>query len=222
MSKLEVLLKRIHALPEPPPIFEPAAPSDKLKVLLNRIDTRRWLADEIPRVREFVKELRREIRTIEHIVQCQECLLLCQLDVERYLGTKCFWWLNMMNLDEPMEWEEEGPPCNECTETKCEAENMEQCAEKRGAQNPYFLLLQGMPRAREYKIGSYGHSSDDTIRFIKDRSEWAKRIATAQIERAKQYYLLLKKWNFTAETKAKAESLLEWLIQSSSLSYPPE
>jgi hypothetical protein len=178
-------------------------PSENLKKLVSRVETREWLLEEIPKVRGYIQEARHEINAAEHIPQCEQCLLTSSLDVERYMGTRSVWWLDLENLDVPMEWEDE--------ETNEEMKR-----------DPYMRMFLDMPRMDNYEIGCYGHESEDTKRFIKDRCTWAKGVLTVQIERAKQYYLLLIKWDFKPETKEKAEALLETLLSSSPmLNYSP-
>lgn len=51
------------------------------------------------------------------------------------------------------------------------------------------------PRPQNYKIGYYGDSSQDTIRFIMDRMAWAEKIIKADVEILVDYYLELENWN---------------------------
>jgi hypothetical protein len=44
---------------------------------------------------------------MKHMENCGRCLMEAQLDVERYMGTRCFWWLDLNN--DPSEFIEECP-----------------------------------------------------------------------------------------------------------------
>ena len=53
------------------------------------------------------------------------------------------------------------------------------------------------PKIENYKIGSYWTgSSEDTIRFIKDRMNWAEEITIKQLRAAVTYYKILLNWDF--------------------------
>jgi len=202
MSSLEALLKKIHAIPEPrpQPIFDVDAASADLDALVNRVDTRQWLAEEIPKTREFIRAVAAELRAIDHVLTCERCLIEMQLDVERYYGTRTFWWLNYNNLDAPLEWEENDVQPDDIDDDE----------------RPYFEMFNAMPRRSNYEIGYYGNDgAEDTIRFIKDRDKWARGISAFQFEKAKEYMRLLRNWDFKPETKEKAWSLLHWLIHAS-------
>lgn len=195
MSSLELLLKRIHMLPEPttPPVFDHAEPSADLSSLINRVYTRHWLDEEIPLTRDFIKAVRRELKTIDHALECEQCLLTLQLDVERYMGTHSYWWLDMTNLDCTYEWDIE-----------------EECSD------PYYEMMKDMPHADNYDIGSYWcGAKEDTIRFIKDRGKWARSISLVQLDKAKKYLRLLHKWTFNEKTVGEANSLVQWLMYAS-------
>jgi len=57
-----------------------------------------------------------------------------------------------------------------------------------------------MPYPGDYKIGSYWTgSSEDTIRFIKDRLKWAEKIARKEIVAAVKYLKLIMSWDIDWE-----------------------
>ena len=62
------------------------------------------------------------------------------------------------------------------------------------------FVLKGCPKVEDYRIGSYWRgSSEDTIRFIKDRMTWAEEITRKQLVAAVAYLKLLMSWNFDWE-----------------------
>jgi len=90
-----------------------------------------------------------------------------QLDVERYGGRSCPWYLNIQ--DEY--WDEED-----------------------GLELPEYY--RDCPRPTNYKIGSYWTgASDDTIRFIKDRLKWAQKVLETEVKVVRKYINALKKWD---------------------------
>ena len=51
------------------------------------------------------------------------------------------------------------------------------------------------PKAEDYEIGWYGHSSKDTIRFIKDRLSWAIKFTDKRFEAAFKLIPVLETWD---------------------------
>jgi len=116
-----------------------------------------------------------EMREYDHYINCEECLIELQLSVERYLGTRGPWFLNLQNEQFLFDGEEEFGE-----EWVC----------------PYPDL----PKARDYKIGYYSYSgedtsSEDTIRFIKDRLTWAIKFTDKRFEAAFKLVPILEKWS---------------------------
>lgn len=177
MSKeLNVLLQHIH--PDSP-ILKPSEkvpePSRYLIKLVNRVENRRWLAEEIPAAEERLKEQLNEIKFIVHALKCDQCLTEFQLDVERYLGShSCRWYLDLTN-----EVEFDGD--EEFWETMPE-------------------FYKSMPRVKDYCIGSYwSGASDDTIRFVKDRLTWARKTIRQEVRVIRNYLRVLKNWDLKSD-----------------------
>ena len=174
------LLKRIQP-PEPEPITEPTEPSRELMYLVGRVEARHWQTEEIERVKKTIADLKNDLKFIKHAVTCERCLLELQLSVERYGGSRgLLWWLDLAN-ETPM-WDEEF----EISE-------------------PW----KSAPRPYNYQIGSYWTgSSDDTIRFIKDRITWAEKVAKKEIRVSTKYLHALKRWDL--ESELPPESIFFW------------
>lgn len=173
MSKeLNVLLQHIH--PDSS-ILKPSEkvpePSRYLLKLVNRVENRRWLAEEIVATKQRLKEIRNELRFTKHAPQCWQCLMEMQLDIERYGGSHSgLWFLDLSNEmcfdDDDELWETLPEYYREC------------------------------PRIKNYKFGSYWTgSSDDTIRFIKDRLMWAQKVLDTEVKVVRKYINALKKWD---------------------------
>jgi len=90
-----------------------------------------------------------------------------QLEIERYMGRSCPWYLNIQDeVDDDEVWESLPEYYRDC------------------------------PRMEKYKIGSYWTgASDDTIRFIKDRLEWAETIYEEEVRVVRRFLRALKKWD---------------------------
>jgi len=106
-----------------------------------------------------------------HYMNCEECLIELQLSVERYGGTRGPWCINYQMEESRHEFEEMGDP------------------------DPY----PGCPKAEDYKIGYYSFSgedtsSEDTIRFIKDRLAWAIKFTDKRFEAAFVLIPILENW----------------------------
>ena len=141
-------------------------PTEHQRALLGRMDTRKWVESEIVDFRFRIKELAGEIKFIRHARNCERCLVELQLDVERYMGSRLLWYLNLQNEEYMFE-------------------------------DPRFS---DRPKLENYRIGSYWTGcSDDTVRFIKDRMNWAEKITIKQLVAAVQYLKLLMSWNFDWE-----------------------
>jgi hypothetical protein len=131
MKKVRKEPRFLPATDEPPP------ESASLQKLVGTIRTREWLRVTLEELEFVIMDLDAELHENEHILKCKRCQIELQLSVERYLGSRGPWWIDVMNGELFEEhWED-------------------------------------VPKAENYEIGWYGHSSEDTIRFIKDRCKWA-------------------------------------------------
>jgi len=116
-----------------------------------------------------IMELDAEITEYQYYKENKICLLELQLGVERYLGTRGPWFLNLQNEQFLFDGEEEFGE-----EWVC----------------PYPNL----PKAKDYKIGCYRNSSPDTIRFIKDRLAWAIKFTEKRFKAACKLVPVLENW----------------------------
>ena len=164
-NELNILLQRIL----PPELKEPKtdqAPSRNLMVLLKRVEDRKWKEATEAETSLQLETLRDDLAFIKHARTCELCMAEFQISVERYLGTRGPWYLNLMNEGSfPEIYEDEDSIYKDC------------------------------PRPQDYKIGSYGHSSDDTVRFIRDRFTWAESIIKEEIKAADAFLTALKDWD---------------------------
>jgi hypothetical protein len=154
-------------------------PSPQLMALLGRMDNRAWREQILIFTAEYIKESANELFFIRHLRSCEECRLIAQLDVERYLGSRSVWWLNIQN-DIAHSWDDDEDEIDS---------DWKDC-----------------PRAEDYRIGSYWTgSSDDTLRFIDDRMKWADRVIRKKMLLACQYYKRVKAWDLNGEAPFEPE-----------------
>jgi hypothetical protein len=164
----------------PPP--EPKAASGSSKDLLNlvdRVQTRASIEEYKIVLKDRLETLNGELRAMKHVGKCRQCLLELQLDVERYLGMRIFWWLNLSD--------DVGEEMKEC------------------------------PQVENYRIGSYwSGSSDDTIRFIKDRMAWAWNVTLQEIRLTGKARSLLEHWDYSRsrQFQRKFESIISQFFLS--------
>lgn len=157
--------------------------------LLGRMDNRAWREQMLKFTAECIRESANELRLIQHLRSCEECRWIAQLDVERYLGSRSAWFLDLQNdIGQSYEDEEIDSDMKDC------------------------------PRVDDYKIGSYwSGSSPDTFRFIDDRMKWADRIIRKKMLLACQYYKKVKAWDLNGEVPSEPE--LAYSLYSSSFFY---
>lgn len=177
MSKeLLQLLQRIEREPLiQPPTDEPPKLTVGLQTLFGQMATRQWKQSTETELRGFIEQTKREMYFVEHVPNCEQCLLEVQLGIERYNGTRLPWFLNIsteIGFGPDVEFDDEFEP-----------------------------HLKGMPRVWDYKIGSYwSGSSDDTIRFIKDRLAWAEKKLTNDLDCAVTALVTLERFKLTFHT----------------------
>ena len=180
-SKLNLLLEKIQPKPEPiqPMTEEEMAQQDaRVKPLVQRLENRQYKEYMLENTKQTIKGLRSDICFIKHVLNCNECLMLAQLDVERYCGTRSLSWLNLNNNLEEI----------------CNYDDFEDF------DNPvdveFIRLWKEIPKVQDYRIGSYWTgTSEDTVRFIKDRLTWAEKMLQLELKAATRYQRKLKKWN---------------------------
>jgi hypothetical protein len=178
---LQLLIERIKPRDWIPTEEDIAASDTRVAVLMNRLDNRRYKEAVLQWLKETFKAMRAEIRLIDHVLSCQQCLIEAQLDVERYLGTRCgLGWLNM----------------------NCNIEEITIDDLREGADLPqkFIDVWKVVPKLEHYKIGSYWNgSTEDTMRFIKDRLTWGKKVLTIELKMGMCYRRKLRKWNLCGD-----------------------
>jgi hypothetical protein len=94
-KECQILLQRIQRFGSP--AEETPKPSEALTHLLNRMETRQWVEENLSATTETLKEIKSGLKFIKHTRNCGECLAELQMDVERYGGSHCgFWWLDLI------------------------------------------------------------------------------------------------------------------------------
>jgi hypothetical protein len=185
-SDLQVLLNK--AVPLKPKLTvkkQNRKPSPDLMALLGRMDNRAWREQTLVFIVAYIKESAGELLLIKHLRTCEECRAIAQLDVERYLGSRSVWFLDLQNDMGSQDWDEED------------------CAD--------YLDLKGCPRADDYKIGSYwSGSSPDTLRFIDDRANWAEKLIRKKMLAARSYYKRVKAWDLDGQPPFEPEIENTW------------
>jgi hypothetical protein len=64
----------------------------------------------------------------------------------------------------------------------------------------FIELWRQIPKVQDYRIGSYWTgTSEDTIRFIKDRLTWATKLLLMELKAVRRYYRLLLAWNLNGD-----------------------
>lgn len=142
--------------------------------LLNRVAMRRWLDIVQDQLMESITYLRNEVKFIGHLPHCKMCQILLELDVERYLGTRSTWYLNLENSPS-LERRYRGCP-----------------KERNYHIGSYWEQLQHFR-----KYGNTSVPGENTIEFILDRAKWAYKIMARQIRMARHLLRLVRTWNFS-------------------------
>lgn len=146
--------------------------------LVGRMAAREWRDDQLVQTIEYLKESANEIKFIQHLRTCRECRLEAELSIERYGGRGLPWFFDLIN------------------------DPYEAGFFQDGDEDPY----PGRPHTEDYKIGSYWTgSSQDTLRFIDDRSKWAENIIRQQIMMAVQFYKQLRNWDLNGEAPTEPQ-----------------
>jgi hypothetical protein len=181
---METLLERIqrpHTLRDLvyPPVEQDnkaikSSENENLMSLLNRITMRRWLDIAQDQLMESITYLRYDVKFIGHLLHCRMCQILLELDVERYLGTRSTWYLNLEN--------------SPYLERQCRG-----CPKERNYHiGSYWEQLQ-----HYRKYGNTNVPCENTIEFILDRAKWAYKIMARQIRMARRLLRLVRAWNFS-------------------------
>jgi len=160
----------------------------KVSLIVRRVENRRFLEEAKKWTFETIVSIKQDLKLINHILKCPQCMVELILDVERYSGSHS----GISSLD----------LCNnECLEFYVD-EDEDVFAEDFGSPLNHELisLWRQIPRARDYRIGSYwlqlkGETDFETEKFIRDRLEWHRKMLLYQLKDAREYYRMLLKWN---------------------------
>lgn len=187
-GKLTLLLERINANAEslkPMSEEEMARRDSKVMVLVRRIENRNMLEETKKWTLATVKSIKDDLRLVNHVLKCGNCLFELIFDVERYGGSRS--GLACLDLAN-----------NEFLELYAddEEEIKEEFAFDSNLDPQFIEFWRQIPRVENYRIGSYWTgTSEDTTRFVKDRLEWFRKMLLNQLKLAREHYRLLLKWN---------------------------
>jgi hypothetical protein len=171
-QKPRILYGRLHPQQE-----AKAAPTSKnLERLMQRLELRRWVPHMQDRLMQEILRLRQEVKFIEHLPKCYMCKMELQLDVERYLGTRTFWWICLEN--------------NQYLEQRYRG-----CPKERD----YHIGNYWEQYNYYQKYGTCDVPGENTLQFILDRSKWAYKIYGRQIRTVRRLLHLLRTWHFGSD-----------------------
>jgi len=172
-EEMLTLLKRMQP-PKPRYKKAPETSSDLL-ALVDRMNMRDWLYFKEVQLFKVIKELRLDIKFIEHLPHCWVCRAELQLDVERYLGNRSMWYLCLENNEY---LEEQYPDCPK-------AEN--------------YRIDNYWAQVERYRRGIKKNDTN-TIEFIMDRAKWAYKIIGNQIRLCRQLLRMARNWDFNSNS----------------------
>ena len=197
MVALQILLDKIKKPQEEVNVMteeQMRVADEAVNPMIVRLECRYFKEDSIVSFKELIKRLKQDLKLMVHIRGCDLCMAELQIDVERYLGTRCLWYLDLQNDMSELFGDDES--VIGCPEFPPELEQ----------------LLRACPKVACYNIGSYWTgSSDDSIRFIKDRMAWAEKFINIQLHDAKRYLRHIRKWSLQPPPPSEPRSL-EFLI----------
>jgi len=193
MSKIALLLERIQpkAESELKPMSEERMAEQDAKVLLivRRVENRQLIEEAKELTLETVKSIKLDLRLINHVLKCKQCMVELMLDVERYGGSHS--GISSLDLTN-----------NDCLELYVDEDEEDDIEMDLGASigPELFKLWRQIPRADSYRIGNYwlqlaGETNFETEKFIRDRLEWHRKMLLFQLRQAREYYRMLLKWN---------------------------
>jgi len=186
-----LLLERINAKSEPlkPMTEEEMAEQDaKVSLIVRRVENRRSLEEAKNWTLETIVSIKEDLRLINHVLKCHQCMAELILDVERYGGSHS----GISSLD----------LCNnEILEFYLDSDDEAFVEDFEGSLNHELISLwRQIPRAKNYRIGNYwlqleGETDFETEKFIRDRLEWHRKMLLYQLKEAREYYRMLLRWN---------------------------
>jgi hypothetical protein len=156
--------------------------SPEMSALLTRINDRRWKAEALELIREFIRATADDVWLARHIRECEMCYAESMLSIERYRSRGLPWFLFQDD-----EWEDEDDSPLEVHQR-----------------------FKGFPRIRDYYIPSYWEEAESlragrpishsgTNDFIKARLEWGEKVSRQNLVLACNFYKLLNSWNLTGD-----------------------
>lgn len=178
-ENIEILLKRIRQ----PTILHDHVFSNRTEVkpissgniqkLLGRVRIRQWTGAAQDDLMLAIGMMRSEVRIIAHLPKCWLCQMELKLDVERYNGTRCFWFLSLEN-------------------SSYLERRYRSCPKERNYHiGNYWEQVQYY---REH--GNCDVPGENTVQFILDRAKWAYKIYGKQIHLARVLLNMVRNWNF--------------------------
>jgi hypothetical protein len=173
IQRPHVLQDRVHPQPE-----RPRKSSTKdLQHLLERIKMRDWVYRVQDSLMELIIELRREVEFIEHLQGCCICKMELRLDVERYNGSRLFWYTSLENSEY---LERRYPSCPK--------------------EQNYHIGNYWEQVAYYREHGTADVPGENTLDFILARAKWAYKIIGKQIRVARHLLHMARNWNFNDTT----------------------
>lgn len=196
MSKIAFLLERIQAKAESelkPMTEERMAQQDsKVMLIIRRVENRQYLEEAKKLTLKTVKSIKQDLRLINHVLKCNDCMSELIMDVERYGGSHS--GISSLDLSN-----------NDCLELYVDEEREDVEMDLGASLDPeLFQLWLQIPRVENYRIGNYwlqlkGETNFETEKFIRDRLEWHRKILLYQLKQARSHYRMLLKWNIDEE-----------------------
>ncbi len=189
-SNLMALLERINRQKEEPKPLEEKPPelSPNLLALMRRVENRELLEEARAETFLTIKDIKEDLKLINHVLKCGNCMFELILDVERYGGSKS--GISSLDLNN-----------NEILEFYSQADEDDFTDDFESPLDRELLKAwREIPKAENYRIGNYwlmlkGESNFETERFIRDRLEWHRKMLIIQLRKAREYYRSLLKWN---------------------------
>ena len=166
---------RVYVQPKlkPPPSPEP---------LIRLIRVRKWTETAIDSLMISINEMRQDVKFIDHLPSCRMCLIEIEIDVERYMGRRSFWWVDL-----------QGSEYLEARYRKCPKERNYHIGN-------YWEQVQYY---REH--GTCDVPGENTEQFILDRAKWAHKIYGKQIHVVRQLLKMLRSWNFNTDPQKQLD-----------------
>jgi len=186
LAELQLLLDRIKPKPQRKIRYKRSndEPGPEMMALLTRMNDRRWKAEALELLRDFIRVTAWDVWMARHIRECELCYAETTISIERYRSRGLPWFLFQ---DDEWEDEDDSP-----LESPLEVHQR----------------FKEFPRIRDYYIPSYweeaeafragrpiSHSGTDD--FIKARLAWGERISRQNLVLACNFYKRLNSWNLT-------------------------